>query len=229
MKTLVKKTLEQWQNQLDDILLNIRNQFLRLGETLYFAQKELSKADYDKLISYVAQYSLKDADIKSAIAAFLSTREDLGDETDKRIDPALVFAGAKNSKILFMDKQDQKRLLSKEKFEVVMQNGKPDKPKTWNEMNEVQRNTLIGKGGQILSVSEQINNLRGKKNTNISPLGEVLVQGKNIVLVDRDNIVHLTASFAEFARMLFDSEAIDPLDAAVKDFQQERGPKRQQA
>src|SRR5581483_12476427 len=122
------KSLQEWQSVLEQILLNYRDQFLKLGETLYHAQfcKELSPADYKQLLAYVEQWGIKSADIKSAIAAYLYTRKDLGTEDDQRIDPVLVFAGAKNSKILFMDEQDQQRLVNGEKFEVLMSNGKPD-------------------------------------------------------------------------------------------------------
>ncbi len=221
MKNL--KTLQQWQSQLEQILLNIRAQFLKLGEALYNAQRELSAADYKQLMSYVEQYSLKDADIKSAIAAYLHTRKDLGTENDHRIDPALVFAGAKNSKILFMDEQDQKRLLSDEKFQVIMPNGKPDRAKTWKEMNEVQRNTLIGKGGKILNINEQMDNMRGKKNAAIYPLGSIEAQKSGLTLIGRDGSMHLKVSWTEFAKMLLSAECWDRIVESVEEVRQESG------
>ncbi len=213
--------LEEWEKKLTDVLLNIRNQFLKLGETLYLAQKELSAADYKKLLSYVEQYSLKDADIKSSIAAFLHTRPDLGTEEDHRIDPALVFAGAKNSKILFMDEHDQKRLLSTEKFKTVMSNGKIDREKTWSELSEVQRNTLIGKGGKILTINDQMDQIRGKKNAAIYPLGSIEAQKSGITFSGREGLMNLKGSFTEVAKMILESVCWDQLQAAVEEIQEE--------
>lgn len=219
------KTLKQWQDQLEGILLNIREQFLKLGESFYHAFKELSGADYKKLEAYAGQYGLKDADIKSCVAAYLYTRKDLGTETDHRISPELVFAGAKNSKILFMDEQDQQRLVSGEKFQVVMQNGKPDQPKPWSDLTEVARNTLIGKGGKILTVSEQMANMRGKKNAAIYPLGSIEAQKSGLTFIGRDNSMHLKSSWIEVAKMLLLAEhggqsAWDTLSEAVEEARQ---------
>ncbi len=223
MATKKLKTVQEWQHLLEQILLDIRRQFIKLGETLYHAQNELSVQDYKKVVSYVEQYSLKDADIKSAIAAYLHEHPDLGTEDDQRIDPALVFAGAKNSKILFMDKQDQQRLLSGEKFQVIMPNGKPDKPKAWKEMNEVQRNTLIGKGGKILSVGAQLDNLRGKDKAALYPLGSIEGEKNRLVFSSRNGSTHLQVSYAEFARMLLAAECWETLTTAVEEVKQESG------
>jgi hypothetical protein len=169
-------------------------------------------------MSYIRQYSLKDCDVKAAIAAFLYEHPDLGAKEDLRIHPKLLFHGAKNSKILHMDKEDQDRLLSNEKFQVVQPNGKPCEPKTWSELNEVHRNTLIGKGGKILSVQEQLAERPCRKNVAVYPLGSVEKKGQNAqVLVSRDGNMQLQVTWADYTRMLQEADCLEDLKKAIRE------------
>ncbi len=142
------KTLEKFKEELDDVLLCIRDTFVKLGEKLFEGHEQLKATEYDKLVEYVEKQGIRKSDQRAAVAAFLHGREDLGDEDHERIDPRLVFAGAANSKILSLDKQDQKRLLGNEKFDVLQPSGRAAK-KTWAKMSEQERATLIAKGGRI--------------------------------------------------------------------------------
>jgi hypothetical protein len=186
-----KKSLEQWEREVDGLLLDIRRNFIKLGEIMFFAHQDLTAEEYSNFAKHIRQWGLRDADMKAARAAFLYEhpnlgKSDNGDDKEERIAPELLFAGAKNSKILFMDKEDQERLLSGEKFQTVMSNGKVDKAKTWNELSDPQRNMLIGKGGKILTVAEQQASL-GRKNVGLYPLGSIELIKENVVCTSRNS------------------------------------------
>jgi hypothetical protein len=224
-----KKSLEQWEKEADGLLLDIRKNFIKLGEIMFFAQDELEGKDWKVLLDHIKKWGLRDADLRAARASFLYEHPDLGkpdngDDKEERIAPELLFAGAKNSKVLFMDKEDQDRLLSGEKFQTVMSNGKVDKAKAWAELSDPQRNMLIGKGGKILTVAEQQASLTGKKNMGLYPLGSLELIKGNVVCTSRNSDWKLQCSLTDFAKMILKDDGFwDALQEAVDDAQQELG------
>ena len=195
------KTLEQFKQDLDDVVLAIRDNFIRLGEKLYEARSALSAEDYDNLLFYVEKQGIRRSDQRAATAAFLFKHPSVGVEFDHRIDPCLVFAGAKNSKVLAMDKEDQQRLLSNEKFEILQPSGRSEK-KTWVEMTDHERNTLIGKGGKIRTISEQRDSRKPKANITAFPLGSTELASSQIRFISRDGLWHLHSTKENFAEIL---------------------------
>lgn len=231
--SMKKRTVAEWQTELDGVLLSIRDQFLKLGEIMHYAYEELAGPEYAELMAYIRKWGLKDADVRAAKAAFLFQHPELGKNEkgqDKqgveRVAPELLFAGAKNSKILNMDKEDQQRLLSKEKFDVVMSNGKVDPtPKSWDELTDVQRNVLVGKGGEIQTVDKQIAAMNGTpKNLGMYPLGSVELTKSGVIFTSRDGKWHLRVSLPDYAKMLLREKGLwDALKEAVDDAEQEEG------
>lgn len=226
-----KKSLEQWEKEADGLLLDIRRNFIKLGEIMFFAHQDLTAEEYADFAKHIRQWGLRDADMRAARAAFLYGHPDLGkpdngDDKEERIAPELLFAGAKNSKVLFMDKEDQERLLSGEKFQTVMSNGKVDKAKSWGELSDPQRNMLIGKGGKILTVASQQASLTGKKNMGLYPLGCIELIKENVVCTSRNSEWKLQASLADFAKMILKDDGFwEDLMSAVEDAKQEVGDK----
>ena len=224
-----KKNLRQWEQEVDGLLLDIRKNFIKLGEIMFFAHQDLSGEENDKFLKHIKDWGHRDADLRAARAAFLYQHPELGkpdngDDREERISPELLFAGAKNSKMLFMDKEDQERLLSGEKFQTVMSNGKVDKPKAWKELSDPQRNMLIGKGGKILTVAEQQASLVGHKNMGLYPLGSVELHKQHVVCTSRNNEWKLQASLVDFAKMILADDGFwESLTSAIDDAQQELG------
>lgn len=227
-----RKNLEQWEREADGLLLDIRKNFIKLGGIMFFAHQDLTAEEYAVFVKHIHEWGLRDADMRAARAAFLYEHPDMGkpdngDDKEERISPELLFAGAKNSKILFMDKEDQERLLSGEKFQTVMSNGKVDKAKSWDELSDPQRNMLIGKGGKILTVPEQQASLTSKKNMGLYPLGSIELIKDNVVCTSRNSEWKLQASLTDFAKMILKDDGFwEDLMSAVEDAKQEAGERR---
>ena len=204
----MKKTLDSFKKELDDVLLTIRSSFIKLGEKLWEAKTAVSSAEYDELTTYVEKQGIRHTDQRAAIAAFLFTRQDIGGSNDLRIDPRLIFAGAANSKILSMDKEDQERLLSDERFTVLQPSGRST-AKTWPEMSEQERNTLIGKGGKIRALDEQqcARDMRHPtRNASLVTLERIDINRKLTVLHAKDSPVQMQCDTSLLARMIDDEE-----------------------
>lgn len=215
------KTLDQWKAVVDTILIDIRMHFVQLGEALYFAHQDLKGGQEDELMEHILAYGHRKSDIVAAKAAFLWTRPDLAKPTDKILPPENLFAGAQNSKMLNMDMEDHKRIMSDEKFVALKPNGKPDVPKTFKEMTREQRNGLISKGGKIQSETEQA---AGPRNNHSShPLGHVEKTSSRILFINRDGRFQQYASRTELAKMILMADCWEELKQAVKEEQQSYG------
>jgi hypothetical protein len=226
--TRVRKSLKEWEKDVDGLLLDIRENFIKLGEIIFFAHQDLTAEEYGVFIKHIRQWGLCEADLRAARAAFLYHRPDLGKQNDEeRISPELLFAGAKNSKILFMDKKDQDRLLSGEKFQALMSNGKADKAKSWQELSDLQRNMLIGKGGKILTIAEQMALLTPRRNMGLYPLGSVEMHKDYVICTSRNSDWHLQCSLTEFAKMILANKGFwEALSRTINDVRQQESPKQ---
>ncbi len=213
-----RKTYKQYQGELDDIIIAVRKDFVRLGEILWDACKMLGSHDYSKLQDYVMKQGVKKTDQRAAIAAFLFKNPKVGDETELRIDPRLIFAAGGNSKVLSLDKEDQDRLLSEETFFVLQPSGKSPK-KTWGEMTDHERNMLLGKGGKIRTINEQRDATFQKKNMRSLRGSDVEITSTVIRTVSNETTIQY--GIETFIRMLGD-EGWEFLSRAHKSVQQER-------
>ncbi len=222
----MSKRVEKIKQGLDDVLYGIRTSFVKLGETLFKARQTVTAEEYDEIQVYVEKQGVRRADQRASIAAYLFENPDLGTRRSLRLDPKLVFAGAANSKILAMVSEDQQRLVNDEKFEVLQPSGRRV-IKCWSEMTEVERNSLLGKGGKIMTIDEQE---ECRKKRDMKP-NIALLKGCGIDIEDKKVIVHVKDSQVKvqftipvFARMLSD-EKWEQLAKARKRVQQETGKK----
>ena len=71
-----------------------------------------------------------------------------------KLDARLFDCGVPASKVIAISDANQKRLLSGEKFPLMLPNG-TTKREDWFKMTDAHRNQLIGRGGQILSPKTQ--------------------------------------------------------------------------
>jgi len=122
------ESVEFIRQDLDDVLLSIRTSFIKLGEKLFKARQTLTAEEYDEITMYVEKQGIRRSDQRATIAAYLFENSHLGTTSDQRIEPRLIFAGAANSKILAMHSEDQERLISDEKFEVLQPSGRSTAP-----------------------------------------------------------------------------------------------------
>ncbi len=220
---MATKTFTQFQKELDSILLAVQKGFLRLGEVLFEARAILSHNDFTRLQSYIVKQGPKKTDQRACVAAFLFKHPDKGEEDENRVDPRLIYAGATNSKILSMDREDQDRLLSEEKF-AVLQPSRRVLKKTWAQMTDHERNMLIGKGGKIKHLGEQEDSLRHKANLRWLHGGNVEVTSRNLRVSARDNSTTISYDIENFLRKVGD-EGWEFMNRARKELQQERPSK----
>lgn len=197
----MSKNVERIKQDLDDVLLSIRTSFIKLGEKLFEARQTISAEEYDEIMMYVEKQGIRRSDQRASIAAFLHENTHLGTHTDKRVEPKLVFAGAANSKILAMDQEDQERLISNEEFEVLQPSGR-SATKSWAEMTEQERNTLLGKGGKIRTIDEQTETQYRPKNASHFRGSEIEVTDTKVIIFARETPVQVEFSTAAFVRML---------------------------
>lgn len=136
-------TLEQYKEELKDLMNEVWAGLEKLGEKLVRASKDLSHNDYEELRTWLRTW-WTDADLKAAEAVGKG-----------ELDPKLFPHGTRNSKVMSLPRYEQKRLLSNEKFTVYNNFGGVD-TRTWAEMTPDQRNRLLGdKGGKIHALAEQ--------------------------------------------------------------------------
>lgn len=195
------ETVERIKQDLDDVLLSIRTSFIRLGEKLFKARQTLTAEDYDEITMYVEKQGIRRSDQRASIAAYLFENPHLGTHSDNRIEPKLVFAGAANSKILAMDGEDQQRLVSNEQFEVLQPSGR-SADKSWAEMTEQERNTLVGKGGKIKTIDEQRDSQFTKRNASLLRGDKIEITDKKVIIYAREAPVQIKFDISVFARML---------------------------
>lgn len=219
-----QKNLDTFKTELDEILICIKESFVKLGEKLYDARSILTADEYGKLQEYVEKQGIRKADQRASIAAHIYQKRQNGgsvQEHEEAINPDLVFAGAANSKIISMDAADQARLLSDEKFEVLQPSGRAVK-KSWAQMSEQERNTLIDKGGKIRTINEQQDSRFRKNNRLMQPVGSIEINEDTAKFVSRDQTVALHISTDNFIRML-GNKGWDVLLKSKKIVQQENG------
>lgn len=195
------KDIDQFKIELDDIIGSIEKNYQQLGRVLFEASSVLTNVQFTQLQNYLVKKGIRKTDQQASIAAFLHTNPKLGDDESLRIDPRLVFAGAKSSKVLCLHADDQARLLSNETFGVLQPSGRT-KEKTWADMSDHERNMLIGKGGRILTTNEQQHLLGRKRNMRSSPIGDVEVTHTHVRVTSRDRAVVLHDDIEAFLRKI---------------------------
>jgi len=142
-----ERTVAYWIRELDragDRLLDVEGDVRNLADKLAQAEKNLSGPDFKIIQAHMmARFSFTKADIKAYIDMSLG-----------KLDPRLLLAGAKSSKIMNMSRDDQDRLLTEEVFEVYDNTGQV-REVTWAHMRFDERGRLIGRNGAILPLLRQ--------------------------------------------------------------------------
>jgi hypothetical protein len=139
-----REKLQEFCAEAEKCFAVIGQQIGKIGAMLRRADDELSGGNCKRFKRFLHDLGMKDADIEAAIAV------DAG-----KLDEKLIFMGVSSQKILRLDKNDQERLLSQERFELMAEDHETIYQKTWGEMEDYERNQLISRSGRILAAEDQ--------------------------------------------------------------------------
>jgi hypothetical protein len=141
---MTERNLDYYKHEADRIAAVVFQTIKNLGDLLLRAAKDLPHEEYQELEDYLLATWTR-ADLRAARAVARG-------ELDEKLFPA----GVRNSKVLSLTEDDQRRLLGDEKFAVWGNDGRV-REKTWAEMSPDERNRLLGKkGGRIHLLDEQV-------------------------------------------------------------------------
>ena len=152
MATKAKKTADNYFDEIRECVVDLHRTVHKVGGILTEARKTLTTDEYSVFVSRLrSELQLTMNDIDAAIKV-----------ADGSLDEKLFFSGVASSKILTLKKLDQQRLLSKEKFPLLMTDGNVER-KAWADMTIKERDQLLGpKGGGIRNVDQQRHKSAGK-------------------------------------------------------------------